>query len=385
MTVSSFNQQVPYGHLSGFYALYFALLGCIAPFWGLYLQAQKFSAQDIGLLLALFSMVRIFAPNMWAALNHRFPDPMRLVRLANILMLVCFGFIFFAQSLWQFAAVMIAYGFFWSAVLPQYEAITLRYLKDDIDSYSAVRVWGSVGFILVVLLLGFFFDWFSIIWLPVFMAVFMLCLVVNSFAIKSPQTHDEQIAAVQSIEWSFPVVSFLVVSLLLQIAHGPYYAFFSIYLEGLDYDKWLIGLLWCLGVVAEIFVFWKFSSLTKKITIYQLTTLSLIITALRWVLTALFADLLLVLLLCQLMHAFSFGVLHATAVKYISHFFPAALQAKGQALYSGLGFGLGGAIGAWASGLGWQTAGGQMIFLFAAMVSVVAVAVCYIGLRKIRI
>ena len=385
MTVSSNNQQVPYGHLSGFYALYFALLGCIAPFWGLYLQAQDFSAQDIGLLLGLFSMVRIFAPNMWAALNQKFPDPMKLVRLASILMLVCFSFILLAQSLWQYAAVMIAYGFFWAAILPQYEAITLRYLKDDIDSYSAVRLWGSVGFIVVVLILGILFDWLSINWLPLFMVVFMLCLVINSFAINSPTAQFKKDTNVQDFKWAGPVIIFLLISTLLQIAHGPYYTFFSIYLEALDYDNWLIGLLWCLGVLAEIFIFWKFSLLTKKFSIFQLTFISLIITALRWLLIALFADYLSILLLCQLMHAFSFGVLHATAVKYISHFFPSAMHAKGQALYSGVGFGLGGAIGAWGSGQGWQLFGGDMVFLAAAMISLLAAAICYIGLRRIKI
>lgn len=385
MTVSSNIQQVPYGHLSGFYALYFALLGCIAPFWGLYLQAQEFSAQDIGLLLGLFSMVRIFAPNMWAALNHKFQDSMKLVRLASILMLVCFSFILLAQSLWQYAAVMIAYGFFWSAILPQYEAITLRYLQNDIDSYSSVRLWGSVGFVVVVLVMGFLFDWLSIIWLPFFMAIFMLCLVINSFSVSSPEIIKKNNTGFQSFKWTWPIMSFLLVSILLQVAHGPYYTFFSIYLEQLNYDKWLIGLLWCLGVLAEIFVFWKFSQLTKRITIYQLTFLSLIITAVRWVLIALYADVLVVLLICQLMHAFSFGVLHATAVKYISHFFPDALQAKGQALYSGLGFGLGGAIGAWMSGFGWSVLGGDMIFILASFVSILAAIVCFIGLRTIRV
>lgn len=385
MTVSNTNQQVPYGHLSGFYALYFALLGCIAPFWGLYLQAQDFSAEDIGLLLGLFSMVRIFAPNMWAALNQKYPDPMKLVRVACILMLVCFSFILLAQSLWQYAAVMIAYGFFWSAILPQYEAITLRYLQDDIDAYSAVRLWGSIGFIIVVLILGFLFDWLTIRWLPLFMAAFMVCLVVNSFLLKSPNRIAAQTSAIEPLQWRWPLIAFLSVSLLLQIAHGPYYVFFSIYLEGLDYSNGLIGLLWCLGVLAEILVFWKFSLLTRIFSIYQLTLISLIITALRWWLIACFAESLVILLFCQLMHAFSFGVLHATAVKYISAFFPHQLQAKGQALYSGLGFGLGGAIGAWLSGWGWSSYGPESIFIFASLVSIVAAGICYSGLRKVKI
>ena len=63
--------SVPYWRLSGFYGLYFALIGCIVPFWGIYLQHRSFSAADIGLLLALFSAVRIVAPNIWASLRDR--------------------------------------------------------------------------------------------------------------------------------------------------------------------------------------------------------------------------------------------------------------------------------------------------------------------------
>ena len=63
-----------------FYALYFALLGCIAPFWGLYLKHLSFTAVEIGSLMALFGVVRILAPNMWAAQSRRFRGPVQMVQ-----------------------------------------------------------------------------------------------------------------------------------------------------------------------------------------------------------------------------------------------------------------------------------------------------------------
>ena len=63
------NAQVPYWRLSSFYFFYFALLGCISPYWGLFLDDKGFSAQEIGELMALFGLVRILAPNVWGALG----------------------------------------------------------------------------------------------------------------------------------------------------------------------------------------------------------------------------------------------------------------------------------------------------------------------------
>ena len=391
--------KVPYWQLSGFYGLYFALLGCIVPFWGLYLQQQTFSAEDIGILLALFSAVRIFAPNIWAVITDYFQQwlqPIHLLRLAGLLMLVCFCGFYWATQFWHFALLMISYGFFWSAILPQYEVLTLNYTKDNMSAYSSIRLWGSIGFIVLVSILGWVFDSLSIQYLPVFMLALMLFIIVNSVLLPN---ENPSMAAMQSSKQPaqqasdtsllpaqktlrLGLLSFLAINVLLQICHGPYYVFFSIYLQQLEYGSWAIGLLWSLGVLSEIVIFWKIAFFVQRWTLRQLVILALLITALRWLLTAFFAQQEGLLIFSQCLHAFSFGLLHAVSVKYIALFFPNKQQVHGQALYSGLGFGLGGAIGAYLAGMAWSSYGSTWVFVGAAGIALFAALIAFYGLPR---
>lgn len=386
MNSNSTTRKVPYRHLSAFYGLYFGLLGCIAPFWGLYLQAHDFAASDIGMLLAVFSIVRIIAPSIWVGVGNKIPSFMASIHWACALMILCFSAVLWASEVWHFVLIMIAYGFFWSALLPQYETLTLNTLKENIDDYGRIRLWGSIGFIAVVTLLGSLFDFIDIIWLAPVMLFIMCLLLLNGLKIKAPKRwkHSEQVLS-EKLKLSWPMAAFFIMTMLLQLSHGPYYTFFSIHLQALDYSNTAIGLLWSLGVLAEVFIFWKFSVLTRRWSIFQLTVLSLLITGLRWLLIGFYSDIFVMLILCQLLHAFTFGVLHATGVKYVAYFFPGKHHAQGQALFSGLGFGLGGALGAWFSGIYWLELGANMVFATAGCIGLMAAIIGYFGLRKISI
>ena len=103
---------------------------------------------------------------------------------------------------------------------------------------------------------------------------------------------------------------------------------------------------------------------------------------LRWFMTASFADNLVFLIFSQCLHAFSFGLLHAVAMKYISVFFAGKDQLHGHALYSGLGFGLGGAVGAYVAGIAWLSLGAQWVFVSAGLLALIAAVIAYIGLPK---
>jgi PPP family 3-phenylpropionic acid transporter len=397
----SVSLKVPYWRLSGFYGLYFALIGCIMPFWGLFLQEQAFDAADIGILLALFSGVRIFAPNIWASISHlveNYISSIQLLRLGGVMMLVCFVAIYWATEFWHYALIMLVYGFFWSAILPQYEILTLNHTKNNLDAYGSIRLWGSIGFIVLVSLLGWALDFISLNYLPAIMLVLMLAIVVNSFAlppalkeiepfgeVDEEQNVDRLLASSSGrikagINWG--LISFLVITVLIQISHGPYYVFFSIYLQQLDYSHWMIGLLWSLGVFSEIIIFWKIAVFMRRWSWRELVILSLLLTAIRWLMTAYFADNGFILIVSQCLHAFSFGLLHVVSIKYIAIFYPGKQQLHGQALYSGLGFGLGGALGAYIAGLAWAAYGATWVFLAAATIALITAIIAYYGLPR---
>ena len=147
-----------YWRLSGFYFFYFASLGALVPYWGLYLKSLGFSAVEIGELIAIIMATKIIAPNIWGWIADHTGQRMSIVRLASLLSAVTFAGVFLASGYWWLALIMSLFSFFWNAALPQFEAITLNHLGTDSHRYSVIRLWGSIGFIIAVAGLGMFFE-----------------------------------------------------------------------------------------------------------------------------------------------------------------------------------------------------------------------------------
>ena len=104
---------------------------------------------------------------------------------------------------------------------------------------------------------------------------------------------------------------------------------------------------------------------------------SLAFAALRWLVIGYFADSLLMLGVAQLLHAATFGTFHAASIHLVHHYFRGRLQGRGQALYSSLSFGAGGAVGSLASGYVWEGLGAQWTFVVAAATAAVGAAVAW--------
>lgn len=372
-----------YRRLSGFYFFYFALLGAYIPYWGLYLQDRGFNALEIGYLTGAVMATKVIAPSLWGWLADRTGRRLQIVRLGSLLALACFCGIFLADRFAGLLLVVVAYSFFWNAVLAQFEVITLDHLGKAYTRYSQVRVWGSVGFIGTVLALGLVFDIVAISWLPVIMALLLAgiwaCSLWVSSAAVEHLTGTAQGGLGQVLR-NNTVWAFLLVCFLLQIAHGPYYTFFSLYLEGLSYSRVTIGLLWALGVLAEVLLFLVMHRLLPRFGVRRIMITCLWLAVLRWLLIGYGAQSLLVLVFAQCLHAATFGAFHAVSIELIRRHFPAALAGQGQAIYSGISFGAGGAVGAVLSGYLWQQ-NPQLSFLLASVASGLA---CLLAWRFIH-
>ena len=369
------SAEVPYWRLSAFYFSYFGLLGSMLPFWGLYLRDQGFSLSEIGQLMAILVGTKLIAPNVWGWLADHTGKRMRIIRIGALLALMLFGFMFLKPAFWGMALAMAGFSFFWNAILPQFEVVTLRHLRTATEQYSRIRLWGSVGFVIAVVGLGWFFEHSSIQILPAILIFLLGLIVISSFSVGSPPGQKGQKGSLDSFlrELKAPQpILFFSICFLLQISHGPYYTFFSIYLEDYGYSKTLIGWLWALGVIAEIIIFLIAHSLFERYSVRSLAITCLLLAGMRWLVTGLYPENLTIILLAQISHAATFGVFHAIAMHLIHRYFSARASGQGQAMYSALSFGAGGAIGAFLSGFIVENWGGSMAYFMAAGVALAA-------------
>jgi len=368
---------LPYWRLSGFYFFYFAFVGAMTPFWGLYLKSLAFNALQIGVLMSLLQVMRIFAPNIWGHIADRTGKRTTIVQIAAVGSVLAFVGVFFGSSFWWLFVVMAALGFFWSASLPLVEAMTLSHLGNRIEGYGRIRLWGSIGFIVMVVGLGYALDYLSITWLP--WAVLLVMLGIAAFARVIPESiilsyHTDHIS-VWEIVRKPEVASLLIACLLMAVTHGPYYIFYSIYLVDHGYDKSTVGWLWALGVLCEIGIFLIIPRIFARVTLRRLILVSFALAVVRFLVIAWGVESAWLMWGAQVLHAFTFGTYHAAAMGLIHQHFQGRHQARGQALYTSISYGIGGALGGLASGWSWGSMGSTWTFTLAALSAGLAWAV----------
>jgi len=375
---------MPYWRLSAFYFFYFAVLGVLVPYWGLYLKDLGFGPRHIGFLMAIPLATKIVAPNVWGWLADTVSGGKSLLPLAAALALAIFATLFAIESFLWLALAMVGFSFFWNATLPSMEAVTLNFLGDRWHRYGVVRLWGSVGFIVLVWGMGWIIDDYGAA--MVLPAITLLLAGMWLSVLSVPDGSAAAASHDDPADDGHPalrphVIAFLLCCMLMQAAHAPFYAFFTLYLEHYGYDKSLIGGLWALGVLAEIVVFVFMHRLFGWFRIATLLQLSFVVTVARWLLVAAYPQFLSVILFSQLLHAVTFGVYHASAIQLIHRLFRARHQHRGQALYSSMSFGVGGSLGSLYSGYLWEQAGPASIYVTAAAAAGVSALVTWFYVR----
>lgn len=378
------TQKPPYWRLSSFYFFYFAFIGAYNSYFGLYLQSLEFSALMIGVVISMMQIMRIFAPYLWGSLADRWGRRTPLIRLSVTMGLLCFIPLFFIERFTPMLAVIAVLALFWSAALPLTESLTLEHLRTQPERYGRIRLWGSLGFIVVVATVGNVLDYTPAV------AVLWSCVVLLAgtalAAMLMPETQVRH--ASHAAEPLLPLLKrpevkcVLAACFFMSVAHGPLYVFYSIHLVDHGYSKTAVGLLWALGVVAEIVVFIYMPQILHRWSLRGLFLFSFAAAGLRFLLIAWGVESLLLVLFAQILHGATFGVCHATAMSALNRWFDPRHQGRVQGLYGSASFGAGGLVGSLISSWLWQPVGAGWVYSFAAVAGVCGLLLIFIGLPK---
>lgn len=346
------------------------------PYLGVFLDGRGFSSSDIGELFALITVARIAGPNLWAMFADKSGKPLKVLQLGAFLTFATFCLAFFVHSFWALTICLAMMMMFWTAILPQIEGLALNCVHGHAGRYGRIRLWGSIGYILLTIFTGKMIDMFSSDAPIIVGAIVLLSLFSVTLFLKEPAREENnnhlQVSIWQKINTPVFYV-FLFSVALLQLSFGPYYGFFALYLLDLGYSGQVTGWLIALGVLAEVIIFLQAGKLIALFGVKWILFISILLTALRWYLLAVAASSPVMLVLSQILHAFSFGMTHAASMHFIHGYFGKQFQSQGQAIYISVGFGVGGAIGGYGAGLFWQQGqGAEFTFILAAVAAVLS-------------
>lgn len=330
----------------------------------------------IGIVLASMTLARVAGGLLWATLSDHFNNKNSIMILGGVLAVLFFSLLQFSERFSVVYVALIGYTFFWSAILPLLESSTNQLLRGQSNIYSRIRVWGSISFLLLVIISGSLFASLSVeTTIETGNLILLILLVVT--LLRLPNLKVKPVASKQTDGPFWHKVTsrngalFLASSFLLQLGFGAYYGFFSIYLNELGYSGFTIGCLIAFGVLCEVGIFYVSGKIIKRFSLKALFLACFVATALRWTMTGYYADILWLLAITQSIHALSFGLHHVAVQRFINDYFDKSQQARGQASYLAVSFGLGGALGSFCTGVLWQY-GAQWAFGLSALVTLLA-------------
>ncbi|MDK9693588.1 MAG: MFS transporter [Sulfurimonas sp.] len=328
--------------LAIFYFFYFSVIGVYIIFLPKVLSMAGYAPSDIGIIFAAAPLVRFLVP-------FAFIKGLKInTGSFNLsLLIMCLGALSFYFSLENFYKLLlsnISLGIGLSIVLPYIELISLNYLGKE--RYGKIRLFGSVGFILVALVLVKFLTSPDIALLYLLVLVFVTAFFGFAIA-KKADTLLEKHAQVSNDVHLLKDWRLWLGLTLMQVSFGSFYNFFTIYTtdHGMSLDVTIY--LWSFGVIVEIFMLYFQGALLRKnlLLILQITTF---VTAVRWFLVFAFADVEAILFFSQALHALSFALFHSAAISYLFYIYKH--KSLAQQLFSGITYGFGAFVGALIAG-----------------------------------
>lgn len=329
-----------YWRTSFLYIAVFMVLGAGMLFLSPWLLAQGFTPSEIGYLSAFTILLRlIIGPLLGLALDRARRPQLLLAGLCAGLAASYGGFIL-ADSKWLIIGTVCLTAIFWSATLPAAEAYGVAAGSRKGLDYGRMRLWGSIAFIVSGIAMGEISDKWSLNLLPWWLLLFSLLLIGAALLQRGPVLLRPSASLPQlgDIAALLKTRRFVLVAFgtgLIQASHSVFYVFGTVHWQSLNYSDRTIGLLWAVGVIAEIALFAVSGRLTECFNVARLAILAGFLGIIRWGLMAMDPPLGL-LFLVQATHAFTFGAVHLAAMRYLGNEIAPNLMATGQSLYAAL-------------------------------------------------
>jgi MFS transporter, PPP family, 3-phenylpropionic acid transporter len=351
------------------YFLYFGVMGVFLPYFNLYCYHLKFSGFQIGVLSGIRSVALVLFPLVWAGLADRFHIRRPIYIFCSFISTAIWAFYLYTTDFWAMLLITVFYGIFYSPIISFLEAFTMDVLGTEKKSYGKMRGWGTIAFIMTVLLLGKVIDIYSIE--IIIIIIFFGSMAQALISIKIPDIQIKKQISFSSnakVLLKRPVIVFLFCAFLMLVSHGTYYGFYSIHLENLGYGKTFIGISWALASIAEIIVMIKSDIIFKRFSTDNVLFFSFMVAALRWMGLSFTASPVIILFL-QLLHAVTYGTFHVSSILYIDSLTPDEGKTLGQAVNNAVTYGLGLMVGFFINGYLFETLGTFTLFMISSFIA----------------
>jgi len=371
----------PAARLRLFYFAFYGGVGTFLPYFAPYLRGLGFSGEQIGTVQMIGPLVAVPAAIAWSVAADRLRAPARVLRFATAWAFLAVLFLPAARTPFAVGAVLLATALADRAVVPLVDSVTVEWAAHHPGTtYARIRLFGSVGFAVLTSVVGLLLTWRGdrpgdpLVPLAVVACVGAYALAARRLSAAPAPPHPPRFREMAGLLAHWPLLALLAVFSIHWGATAPFHLLFGLFVRDLGLPASVTGVSMTVGVVAEVAALLAFPRIAGRFSLRAILGASFAVSALRWFLLSRATGVAAVVSL-QLLHAFTFGLFWGAAMDAMSRAVPSRLRATGQAIFAGVVFGLGNAVGYQLSGLGydrWHGVG--PLFAWAGGVELIALA-----------
>lgn len=370
-----------YKRLKAFYLFYFIGFGAL-QFLNLYYANSDLMVGQIGVLFAVGPFVMIFAQPLWGMLTDYFHAP-KVILFIIILGSACTSLFFpFANQFEHFFILNIIYFFFQSAIPPIADSTAMG-LLDNRNEFGTIRAWGSFGYAVGVLCVGWLLDLFGIPLLFILHSTFLIIALLYAMKLPIKQSPQKRfkLSEAMGLFSNRTFIFFLLFSFFLHLPVHANNSFYAIHLQDFGATITLVGLALLIKSILEVPFFAMSKQLLNRYSFAVLLSVAGLTYAARWFVLGI-SDQLHVLVWSQALLSLAYSIQYFTSIAYVDFITPVKYRATGQTFYWAITYGLSGVSGNLLAGwlLDFMTV--QTLYQFATIMSVLSITFIWLKPKK---
>lgn len=373
------------------YFFFFGAVGTLAPYINLYFKRLGFSGAEIGILSAMQPIAYMVGPPFAIALAIRYGLSRSMLPLLTVACILPSALLIGVKGFWPLLIVYFVTMLLQAPVSPFLDDSTLQRIEHFGGDYGRVRLWGSIGFIVTVNVIGPISERWGIqttlighllTQVAVAAVAFRLVKAGGLAPISARSTHSNfasslvdgirLVGQLPGARWLFGA------GILARFSQVGGTNFFAIHADDIGMPDSLIGLSWGIAAGSEVILMAVSSWFLRRIGARGLFLLSMAAGTVRWAIYATTSSIW-TLLASQLLHAFTFAAFHIGSVTLIHSLFPADRRTEGQSAWTVLTAGLPALVGAYLAGHLYDAVGLRPLFWLSSLAALIG------GLAGLRI
>ena len=388
------NKSSPHQY-SLFHFITLSPKGGILVYMNLYLKRTGLNDSQLGTIAAIFSFMSIISSPIWGIIADSVKDMRRIIVMLFLSASLVYPSLLFTRNYYVICGIIMFFSFLETPVAPLNDALTLNFISQHGGSYGRIRLWGSIGIGISMLLSKLIIKdelegsinsefGYGLLSIFIFFSAFRLLGAIWLLLIPNPA----KVRNKASFKWhqlshsiNVNFILILTTGLIARAAMQAYYIFFSIHLENLGVPDSSKGFFWALGVASEVGMMFFIDNLIKQIGAKWTVVIGMLGMAIRLFFYSKEPSIIVISFL-QLFHALTYTAFHVGIVNFINTMLPDKIRTSGQTLYNGIVWGLGGMIGGKVCGGIAAKHGMPAMFKISAIIAFLAALTTYIFLQN---